>query len=304
MRSIIRIACGIVRISPIPLFANRPSHPFVPLDDPLAGARSEGQGRSKIGALREPLTAASTLAGWRRCGDRMPVRSAVLFLSIVLAVAIPLPCQAQPEPVQRPSQTDPYAGHIAEAAQRFGIPAAWIRAVMRVESANEVRAISSKGAMGLMQIMPATWADLRARHRLGGDPYDPRDNILAGAAYLRELHDRYGSPGFLAAYNAGPGRYEEHLAGRPLPAETRVYVATLAPLIGGGGISGPVDVAVADPLSWTRAPLFVAHAERTSSADAVQSNDIPTATPMPDVPAIAPQSGGLFVARAETGGPR
>lgn len=234
----------------------------------------------------------------------MSVRSAVLFLSIVLAVAMPLPCQAQPEPVQRQSQTDPYATHIAEAAQRFGIPAAWIRAVMRVESANEVRAISPKGAMGLMQIMPPTWADLRTRHRLGGDPYDPRDNILAGAAYLRELHDRYGSPGFLAAYNAGPGRYEEHLAGRPLPAETRAYVATLAPLIGGGAITAPVEVAAADPLSWTRAPLFVAQAERTSPADPAQPNDTPTAMPVRDLSAIAPQSGGLFVARAETGGSR
>lgn len=175
---------------------------------------------------------------------------------------------------------------------------------MRVESANDVRAISPKRAMGLMQIMPATWADLRVRHRLGGDPYDPRDNILAGAAYLRELHDRYGSPGFLAAYNTGPGRYEEHLAGRPLPAETRAYVATLAPLIGGGEITGPVEVAVADPQSWTRAPLFVTQAQRTSAADPVQSNDTPVATPVRDVSTIVPQSGGLFVARAETGRPR
>jgi hypothetical protein len=308
MRPIIRIACGIVRTSPIPLFAGKPSHPFVPLDDPSAGARSEGQGRLKIGALRQPLTAASTLAGWRRYGDRTPVRSVVLLLSAVLAVAMPLPCSAQPEPVQRSSQTDPYAAAIVEAAQRFGIPAAWIRAVMRVESANEVRAISPKGAMGLMQIMPATWAELRARHRLGRDPYDPRDNILAGAAYLRELHDRYGSPGFLAAYNAGPGRYEEHLAGRPLPAETRAYVTTLAPLIGGGEITGPVAVAVADPLSWTRAPLFVAQAERASSADPMQpgaqSGDTPAAVPVRDLSAIVPQSGGLFVSRSATGGPR
>ena len=308
MRSIIRIACAIVRTSPIPLFANRPSHPFVPLERRSVGARSEGQGRSTIGASREPLTAASTLAGWRLCGDRVPVRSAVLILSAALTVAMPLPCEAQSKRVQRQSQADPYAAHIAEAAQRFGIPAAWIRAVMRVESANDVRAISPKGAMGLMQIMPATWADLRARHRLGSDPYDPRDNILAGAAYLRELHDRYGSPGFLAAYNAGPGRYEEHLAGRPLPAETRAYVATLAPQIGGSEITGPVAVAAADPPSWTRAPLFVAQADRTSSADPVQasaqSGDAPAATPVRDVSAIVPQSGGLFVARAETGGPR
>ncbi|WP_394085940.1 lytic transglycosylase domain-containing protein [Roseixanthobacter finlandensis] len=86
---------------------------------------------------------------------------------------------------------------------------------MPVESAGCVSVISSAGAMGLMQIMPATWAELRVRHRLGGNPYDPRESILAGAAYLREMHDRYGSPGFLVAYNAGPGRYEEYLAGRP-----------------------------------------------------------------------------------------
>ena len=86
--------------------------------------------------------------------------------------------------------------------------------------------------MGLMQIMPGTWKDLRARHGLGTDPYDPHDNILAGTAYIRELHDRYGAPGFLAAYNAGPGRYERHLAtGRPLPDETQAYVAALAPMI-------------------------------------------------------------------------
>jgi soluble lytic murein transglycosylase-like protein len=305
MRYALRIARLISRQSPIPLFANRPSHPSVPLERRSAGARSEGQGRSKIGAFRESLTAASTLAGWRRGGDRMPVRSAVLLLSVVLAVAMPLPCQAQPEPVQHQSQADPYSAQIAEAAQRFGIPAAWIRAVMRIESANEVRAISPKGAMGLMQIMPATWADLRARHRLGSDPYDPRDNILAGAAYLRELHDRYGSPGFLAAYNAGPGRYEEHLAGRPLPAETRAYVTTLLPFIGGGDLTFPATVIAADNSpSWTRAPLFIVQAERTSSTDPVQSNDAPAATPVRDLSAIAPQSGGLFVARAEMGGPR
>ena len=130
---------------------------------------------------------------------------------------------------------DPFAAFVAEAAQRFGIPASWIRAIMHAESREDPRAVSPKGAMGLMQIMPSTWANLRARHRLGANPFDPHDNILAGAAFLRELHDRYGSPGFLAAYNAGPGRYEDHLAtGRPLPAETRAYVAAIAPLIGEG----------------------------------------------------------------------
>src|SRR3546814_9197460 len=78
---------------------------------------------------------------------------------------------------------------------------------MRAESAGDVRAVSHAGAMGLMQIMPATWTYLRGRYGLGDDPYHVRDNIIAGTAYLRELHDRFGSPGFLAAYNA---RSEEH----------------------------------------------------------------------------------------------
>lgn len=70
------------------------------------------------------------------------------------------------------------------------------------------------------------------------DPFDPHDNIVAGAAYLRWLHDRYGDAGFLAAYNAGPGRYDEHLAtGRPLPDETRAYVTAVARRMGDNAVS-------------------------------------------------------------------
>ena len=58
--------------------------------------------------------------------------------------------------------------------------------------------------------MPGTWVELSVRYGLGIDPFDPHDSIMAGAAYLREMHDRFGSPGFLAAYNAGPERYEQH----------------------------------------------------------------------------------------------
>jgi soluble lytic murein transglycosylase-like protein len=121
----------------------------------------------------------------------------------------------------------PRAAFVAEASQRFGIPEHWIVAVKRAESAGDVRAISSAGAMGLMQIMPDTWAALRVRYGLGRDPYDPRDNILAGAAYLREMFDRYRTiPAMLGAYNAGPGRYDEYVqTGRALPAETRAYIA-------------------------------------------------------------------------------
>lgn len=236
-------------------------------------------------------------------------RTAFLLLSgLLLVVPLSATATAQEAPVDRQSRADPYAAFIAEAARRFDMPERWLRAVMRAESAGNVRAISSAGAMGLMQLMPATWTELRVRHRLGTDPYDPRDNILAGASYLRQMYDRYGSPGFLAAYNAGPGRYEEYLAGRPLPAETRTYVAALVPSFGGGELSGPITVAVADPHSWTRSPLFVARAESTaidSSAPAQSSpTETSTANPVLDIRTTAPHSNGLFVVRSDTGGPR
>ena len=111
------------------------------------------------------------------------------------------------------------AAHAAEASRCFGIPEQWIYAVMRAESAGRIGAVSSSGAMGLMQLMPGTWARQRARFRLGSDPFDPRDNILAGTSYLREMYDSYGAYGMLAAYNGGPGRYQEWRdRGRPLPA--------------------------------------------------------------------------------------
>ena len=155
------------------------------------------------------------------------MRSTVLLLlsGLALACAQSVPSLADPVATARPTPRDPYADHIAEAAQRFELPAAWIKAVLRAESNGDPRAVSPKGAIGLMQIMPQTWAGLRDRHRLGADPYDQHDNIIAGAAYIRELFDRYGSPGWIAAYNAGPGRYEASLSGRPLPSETRAYVA-------------------------------------------------------------------------------
>ena len=229
-------------------------------------------------------------------------RPALLLLSgLIFAAPWTASALAQAEPVRRPAPADPYAAHIAEASQRFGIPTAWIRAVMRGESAGDRQAVSSAGAMGLMQIMPDTWAELRVRHRLGSDPYDPRDNILAGTAYLRELYDRYGSPGFLAADNAGPGRYEASLSGRPLPAETRAYVATIAPIINGSETAEPVMVASVEPLAWTRAPLFVAQRISAAAAYPVSADrpptDAPAAVTVRDVSAIAPQSGGLFVPR-------
>ena len=151
-------------------------------------------------------------------------------------------------------------GYIAEASDRFNLPETWIREIMQVESGGRQylngRPITSHaGAMGLMQVMPATYEELRRRYDLGPDPYNPRDNILAGAAYIREMYDQFGSPGFLAAYNAGPGRYGQFLSeGRPLPLETQRYVNIIYPRIASVAPEGEV-YARTDLPSATQRPI-------------------------------------------------
>lgn len=204
-------------------------------------------------------------ARWRPCAA---LRLAYLLLSGLASTIIPTaPLVAQPATTGQPPGRDPHAMHVAEASRRFDIPVPWINAVIRVESGGVADAVSSAGARGLMQIMPVTWEYLRERWSLGSDLFDPRDNILAGTAYLRELHDRYGSPGFLAAYNAGPGRYRQYLAGHPLPAETRAYVARLAAVM---GLSEQLKEPAASPSDWRDASLFV---ERLGNRDAGKSQE-------------------------------
>jgi hypothetical protein len=130
--------------------------------------------------------------------------------------------------------TDRWTGIVAEASARFGISTDWIVRVMMVESGGQPthggRPIRSRaGAMGLMQLMPATWAAMRDRYDLGADPDAPRANIMAGTAYLRLMYDRFGYPGLFAAYNAGPGRTALAITGsRALPVETQNYLALVA----------------------------------------------------------------------------
>ena len=147
---------------------------------------------------------------------------------------------------------DPWGPYIHEAAARFSLPEGWIRGVMRQESGGRqftssgTPVVSVAGAMGLMQVMPGTYDMLRTRYGLGPDPFEPRSNILAGTAYLKEMYDRFGAPGFLAAYNAGPDRVDAYLAGAALlPDETVNYVAAIGPRIGMAGTFGPGGAAIA-----------------------------------------------------------
>jgi hypothetical protein len=293
--------------SVVPLFSRNTDHPCVPANVCTAVARSGGpepapdliRGRPpgrRAGA--SPLTAASTMAA---------LRSIRRMLCIVMILAASMlssgTAHAESSATRRPNELSvrPFAAFVTEASKRFSVPEHWIRAMMHAESSAEPRARSERGAMGLMQIMPKTWTELRARYGLGADPFDPRDNILAGAAYIRELYDRYGVPGFLAAYNAGPERYERHLAtGRPLPDETQAYVATLAPMINRARTNVQIG-AVTRSFAWAGSSLLAPRSagissDRSSPAD-MRQNCSSCGNGIVDLSALVPHSGNLFVHR-------
>ena len=134
---------------------------------------------------------------------------------------------------------DRWTPYIKEASRRFKISTDWIKAVIRVESGGRTLSddnqpiTSTAGAMGIMQVMPETYQDMRQANSLGDNPHDPRDNILAGTAYLRWLQEKYGYPKMFAAYNAGPATVEAQSAGkRKLPKETRDYIKRISGILG------------------------------------------------------------------------
>ena len=221
-----------------------------------------------------------------------------------------LPAMAQTTPVESSVGTLPPAETICalvdEASRRFSIPAPLIWSVIQVESGGDAQALSPKGAIGLMQVMPETYTALRQEYGLGADPYQPRDNISAGAAYLREMLDLYGTSGFLAAYNAGPARYAEHLTtGAPLPEETQIYLARLTPMLSNAQV-GSIS-ATANTITWITPPLFIDDNAMSNSAAIEDDNGgFSNARPQPNQQPInatantaladlASQSSGLFI---------
>lgn len=318
---------------PIPLIDRTAINPLDPIAYRVAVARSKGQGRRPVfretgmssdEARPENVSRRRSLALGRsehdgrlaayRDGGGCAAVPAILALLIAGAVTAGMPsgAAAEPPPARPPASMaspDAWAAHVTEAAERFEIPARWIRAVMAAESDGDARTRSPKGAIGLMQIMPTTWDELRTQYDLGSDPWEPRANILAGAAYLRQMHDRYGSiDAMLAAYNAGPQRYDAHRTnGRALPAETIDYVAKVASMIGGTAPVAASGGAGTTP-TWRLAPLFVERALVTrgddpSVADASAAN--PSNGPaIVDLSALTPLSDGLFVRKPGAQGER
>ncbi|MDA8382672.1 MAG: lytic transglycosylase domain-containing protein [Betaproteobacteria bacterium] len=207
--------------------------------------------------------------------------------------------------ISRPPAFGTISTVVTEASRRFGIPVAWLNAVIQAESGGDVHALSPKGAMGLMQIMPYTWADLRTRYHLGANPYSAHDNIMAGAAYLRELLNRFGSAGFLAAYNAGPARWAAHLAaGERLPTQTYAYLARVKPAVRESAVDSVAWLS-SSPSSWTAAPLFPSQkfgalADRMA-AFRLRGHHWSTVRSMQDWRTLAPSSRGLFAAVSARG---
>lgn len=188
------------------------------------------------------------------------------------------------EPTSPPACRD----FVVEAAQIAGLPEPWVGAVMRAESGGDARAISSAGALGCMQVMPSTWRDLQGHGVAGPDPFDARSNMIAGAIYLRTMHDRYGWPDALSAYHAGAGRFEDYLAsGRRLPTATLAYVARISSWLGQSGPATVVQPTIGHSKSWTEAPIFIASGSlwQTANEDRVGStNSVPPTGEVAELP--------------------
>jgi soluble lytic murein transglycosylase-like protein len=215
-------------------------------------------------ALLAGLTALGGLSMWSvaRQPESSPAAAATRARIADLPILKSTPLVSLPQPIFDAENAIPLEVRLArwdklidEAAKRFGVPRDWVLAVMRQESGGrtvlqgDVPITSDKGAMGLMQVLPQTYRDMQLDYRLGANPYDPHDNVMAGAAYIKFLQGKYGYPALFAAYNDGPGNLEANLAGtRNLPAETIAYLINIrvhlgdAPKPGESGLKGAAAI--------------------------------------------------------------
>ena len=189
--------------------------------------------------LSEALTLAKAVmgdhvaAGFEDFEDRDPNEAVAMLLSPVIEPDRPLAMYRESVPSleghphfvslgARRLNFEILRPYIEEAARESRLPIALIDAVIRTESGYRPEAVSRSGAKGLMQLMPETAKALGLE-----DPLDPRANVRAGARYLRQLYDRFGSlPLAVAAYNAGPARVAKARA-VPEIAETKRYVSAV-----------------------------------------------------------------------------
>ncbi len=252
------------------------------------------------------------------------LQSTACLLGGVAVLALLSACASQPQQISAQQEStqylsharrnytppgpasDPWGPYVTEAAAKFDVPERWVREVMRQESGGHLYGgggdliTSGAGAMGLMQVMPATYDELRGRYpELGSDPFDPHNNIMAGTAYIREMYDIYGSPGFLAAYNAGPGRLDDYLTrSRSLPLETRRYVASIGPRIAGVSpnarspgeqyVMSALPVQIPDGPRYANGAVPGVEAASYSPAVAAALNALPPAPPAAAQPIVRP----------------
>jgi soluble lytic murein transglycosylase-like protein len=240
-------------------------------------AVTTGLSASRPEAPKQTIAAIAPAAHVKRVAH---VKSVVMHKAAVAAPVIAPSAFAREAAMSDGQLMARWKADIRQASRRFAVPEIWIRAVMIIESGGrtmmgENRPITSDaGAMGLMQLMPETWQRLRRQYGLGADPYDPHDNIIAGAAYLRELYRQYDYPGLFAAYNDGPGMLEAHRRLRQMmPAETTAYVWNIASILSTGARLPPRAVPAApEPSAVT---IVVTPAIRARRADDQDDEDYP-----------------------------